>query len=61
MNAQTRTWRLQGPDDIDKTFAEIVTEGFGALYVTSRPSRGSTGGRSWISLLDTGCRPSTRT
>ena len=34
LGLQTRTWRLQGPDDIDKAFAEIVKEGFGALYVT---------------------------
>jgi putative ABC transport system substrate-binding protein len=33
LGLQTRTWRLQGPDDIDKAFAEIMKEGFGALYV----------------------------
>ncbi len=37
LGLQTRTWRLQGPDDIDKAFAEIVKEGFGALYVTYMP------------------------
>jgi putative ABC transport system substrate-binding protein len=34
LGMQAQTWRLQGPDDIDKAFAEIVKEGFGALYVT---------------------------
>jgi putative ABC transport system substrate-binding protein len=30
-------WRLQGPDDIDKAFAAIRQEGFGALYVPYVP------------------------
>ena len=34
LGLQFRIWRLQGPDDIDKTFTAIVGEGFGALDVT---------------------------
>jgi putative ABC transport system substrate-binding protein len=34
LGMQVRTWRVQGPDDIDKAFAEILKEGFGALDVT---------------------------
>ena len=37
LGLQNRIWRLQGPDDIDKAFAEIVKEGFGALYVPYVP------------------------
>jgi len=37
LGLQSRTWRLQGPNDIDKAFAEIMQEGFGALYVTHTP------------------------
>ena len=37
LGLQSRMWRLQGPDDIDKAFAEILKEGFGALYVNYVP------------------------
>jgi len=33
LSLQTRTWRVQSPEEIDKAFAEILKEGFGALYV----------------------------
>jgi ABC-type uncharacterized transport system substrate-binding protein len=34
LGLQVRLWRLQGPDDVDKAFTEILQEGFGALDVT---------------------------
>jgi putative ABC transport system substrate-binding protein len=37
LGLQVRVWRLQGPDDIDKAFAEILREGFGALVVPYMP------------------------
>jgi len=37
LGLQVRVWRLQGPDDIDKAFAAIRQEGFGALYVPYVP------------------------
>jgi ABC-type uncharacterized transport system substrate-binding protein len=37
LGLQVRVWHLQGPDDIDKAFAAILQEGFGALYVPYVP------------------------
>jgi putative tryptophan/tyrosine transport system substrate-binding protein len=37
LGLQVRLWRLQGPDDIDKAFAAILKEGFGALFVPYVP------------------------
>jgi putative tryptophan/tyrosine transport system substrate-binding protein len=33
LGMQAQTWRIRGPDDIDKAFAAILKEGIGALYV----------------------------
>jgi len=37
LDLQATAWRLQGPDDIEKAFAAIVRDGFGALYVAYVP------------------------
>lgn len=39
LGMQAQTCRLQGPDDIDKAFAEILKEGIGALYVNNLAAR----------------------
>ena len=37
LGLEVRNWYLQGPDDIDKVFAAIPREGFGALQVMYQP------------------------
>ena len=37
LGLQVRQWYLQSPEDIDKAFAAILQEGFGALYVVHVP------------------------
>ena len=37
LGLQFQLWRLQGPDDIDKTFTTLLREGFGALDVAYVP------------------------